>query len=215
MNILTENQIRILRLISQVPLLKDNFYLTGGTALSAFYLQHRYSEDLDFFTSNNRVISNAVAAFIAALNQSKVKHSVIRMFDTFTEIHIHAGSETIKMDFALDSPYRLQKVKLVDDVGIFIDNERDISCNKLSALFDRADPKDFVDIFFVHHNLMPVEDVIVSTKKKHVGLDNYWLARAFFKVQEVGFLPRMVKPVTIDELKLFFLSYATKLMEEK
>ncbi len=25
------------------------FYLTGGTALSRFYLQHRYSEDLDFF----------------------------------------------------------------------------------------------------------------------------------------------------------------------
>ncbi|MBI2352172.1 MAG: nucleotidyl transferase AbiEii/AbiGii toxin family protein [Deltaproteobacteria bacterium] len=26
------------------------FFLTGGTALSAFYLQHRYSEDLDLFT---------------------------------------------------------------------------------------------------------------------------------------------------------------------
>src|SRR5918999_3975854 len=26
------------------------FFLTGGTALSAFYLGHRYSEDLDLFT---------------------------------------------------------------------------------------------------------------------------------------------------------------------
>ena len=26
------------------------FYLTGGTALSAFYFQHRFSEDLDFFS---------------------------------------------------------------------------------------------------------------------------------------------------------------------
>ena len=26
------------------------FFLTGGSALSAFYLQHRYSEDLDLFT---------------------------------------------------------------------------------------------------------------------------------------------------------------------
>ncbi|MFQ5865173.1 MAG: nucleotidyl transferase AbiEii/AbiGii toxin family protein [bacterium] len=25
----------------------QEFYLTGGTALSAFYLQHRYSEDID------------------------------------------------------------------------------------------------------------------------------------------------------------------------
>lgn len=30
--------------------LKENFYFTGGTALSAVYLQHRESEDLDFFS---------------------------------------------------------------------------------------------------------------------------------------------------------------------
>ena len=31
------------------------FYLTGGTALSRCYYQHRYSDDLDFFSiSNNR-----------------------------------------------------------------------------------------------------------------------------------------------------------------
>jgi predicted nucleotidyltransferase component of viral defense system len=29
------------------------FYLTGGTALGRFYLNHRYSEDLDFFVNNN------------------------------------------------------------------------------------------------------------------------------------------------------------------
>lgn len=28
--------------------LKDVFRLTGGTALSAFYLEHRLSDDLDF-----------------------------------------------------------------------------------------------------------------------------------------------------------------------
>ena len=28
------------------------FYLTGGTALGRFYLNHRYSEDLDFFVNN-------------------------------------------------------------------------------------------------------------------------------------------------------------------
>ena len=29
---------------------QGQFYLTGGTALSRFYYQHRYSEDLDFFS---------------------------------------------------------------------------------------------------------------------------------------------------------------------
>jgi predicted nucleotidyltransferase component of viral defense system len=30
----------------------DDFYLTGGTALSQFYFQHRISEDLGFFTQD-------------------------------------------------------------------------------------------------------------------------------------------------------------------
>ncbi|NLV20085.1 MAG: nucleotidyl transferase AbiEii/AbiGii toxin family protein [Bacteroidetes bacterium] len=29
------------------------FYLTGGTALGRFYLNHRYSEDLDFFVNDD------------------------------------------------------------------------------------------------------------------------------------------------------------------
>ena len=31
------------------------FYLTGGTALGRFYLNHRYSEDMDFFVYANKV----------------------------------------------------------------------------------------------------------------------------------------------------------------
>lgn len=30
------------------------FYLTGGTALWRFYLNHRYSEDLDFFINDSQ-----------------------------------------------------------------------------------------------------------------------------------------------------------------
>jgi hypothetical protein len=29
------------------------FYLTGGTTLGRFYLNHRYSDDLDFFVNSN------------------------------------------------------------------------------------------------------------------------------------------------------------------
>ena len=31
--------------------LEVDFYLTGGTALSRCYLNHRYSDDLDFFVN--------------------------------------------------------------------------------------------------------------------------------------------------------------------
>ena len=32
--------------------LSKKFYLSGGTALAEFYLHHRLSEDLDFFTQD-------------------------------------------------------------------------------------------------------------------------------------------------------------------
>ncbi len=47
--ILTEQQQHALKLIAETSL-AQHFYFGGGTALSHYYLQHRYSEDLDFFS---------------------------------------------------------------------------------------------------------------------------------------------------------------------
>ncbi len=56
--ILTKNQITVLEKIKNSNFIVQNFYLTGGTALAAFYLQHRYSEDLDFFSEKEFDILN-------------------------------------------------------------------------------------------------------------------------------------------------------------
>lgn len=51
-SILSENQKRLLSLLAEEKTITDNFYLGGGTALAEFYLHHRLSEDLDFFSEN-------------------------------------------------------------------------------------------------------------------------------------------------------------------
>ena len=48
--IFTNRQLAFLKAVAGNKFLADNFYLTGGTALAVFYLKHRYSEDLDFFS---------------------------------------------------------------------------------------------------------------------------------------------------------------------
>lgn len=55
MQILTDLQKKILKVLVSLPD-KDAFCLTGGTALSAFFLKHRKSQDLDFFTSTEELI---------------------------------------------------------------------------------------------------------------------------------------------------------------
>ena len=48
--ILTAIQQKACTEIASDPVVKKQFYLTGGTALSEYYLHHRLSEDLDFFS---------------------------------------------------------------------------------------------------------------------------------------------------------------------
>ena len=43
---------------------ENEFYLTGGTCLSRFYKEKRYSDDLDFFTNNSARYRFAISLFI-------------------------------------------------------------------------------------------------------------------------------------------------------
>lgn len=201
--VFTNLQQSLIKELSQTNL-KDKFFLTGGTALSAFYLQHRYSEDLDLFTE----IPKAVEEVLPVLKdiQKKIFISIEprRTFETFTEIIVKSKEEFTILHFAQDSPYRLKPTIYNKDYEIYIDNPLDIACNKLSALFDRHDMKDFVDIYFIDKEIMKFEEVYLHAKKKHIGLDEYWLCQALRYINDLTVLPRMIKPITLEELRDFF-----------
>ena len=50
--VLTEIQKKALSCIASDTIVKNNFYLSGGTALAEYYLHHRFSGDLDLFSEN-------------------------------------------------------------------------------------------------------------------------------------------------------------------
>jgi len=213
MEILTPFQKTLLKHIGQSPL-AENFYLTGGTALAAFYLKHRLSEDLDFFTPDPNALTMVPAAMsqIAANVGGAVDFT--RRFNTFLEcfIHSHTG-DAVKFDFAYDSPFRLRPVVQEPMFGIQLDNWLDIGCNKLSALFDRAAGKDFIDVYFLCQELLPFEQLLAFARQKHVGIDDYWLAVALRRVQTIQLLPRMVQAVDLVSMQAYFLQIASQLMK--
>ena len=194
--------------------LKDSFFLTGGTALSAFYLGHRVSEDMDFFTEEEGQVPQVLPILQEIVSKLNAQLEIKRSFRSYLEVFITKEKETLRCDFALDSPYRLEKKIFRQEYGIYVDNVLDISCNKLSALYDRGDPKDFVDIYFIDREVIPFERLVEEAKKKHIGLDNYWLAISLAKVEDLSILPRMLKPITFDELKIFFREQAEWLMRK-
>ena len=67
--ILSENQRKLLKIIGNNKNICQYFYLTGGTALAEFYLHHRLSEDLDFF-SEEEIDSQIVFAFLKSIQKS-------------------------------------------------------------------------------------------------------------------------------------------------
>jgi hypothetical protein len=65
--ILTPTQQSVLRMFVAEEKLAA-CYLSGGTALAAYYDHHRYSDDLDFF-STTATASTVVHEFVARLTQ--------------------------------------------------------------------------------------------------------------------------------------------------
>ena len=215
MEILTPFQIEVLKRFARTPLNKT-FFLTGGTALSAFYLQHRLSEDLDFFTEEEGQVPHVIPILQRIAVDLQVRIEVRRQFASYLEIFLHSNKdEIIKCDFARDSPYRHEKTIQVPALGIFTDNVVDIACNKLSALFDRTATKDFVDVYFLDKETLRFPEMLTKAKMKHVGMDDYWLAISLRKVMDLGALPKMVKPLDVEAMHDFFLTKARELMEQK
>lgn len=195
--------------------LKDAFFLTGGTALSAFYLQHRYSEDLDFFTEVPMAVEGVWPILETIQKKASLSFEARRTFNTFTEvIATKTKEEMVILHFAQDSPYRLKPTIFDGDLGIYIDNLLDISCNKFSALFDRHEMKDFVDLYFIDKEKMKFEEVYAFARKKHLGLDDYWLSQALRYINDLTILPRMIKPVTLKELQEFFNKKIASLLKD-
>lgn len=213
MDILTPLQKDFIRKFSESPF-RDSFFLTGGTALSAFYLKHRFSEDLDFFTEIPEMVPRLAPWISKAARELNLEVEIRRQVASFIGCFFRGKQtdEVLKVDFAQDSPFRHEKIVLNSQWQIYIDNLTDIACNKLSALFDRSDAKDFVDIYFLQKEFMPFEKIVDLASKKHIGIDSYWLAQALYRVERIEKLPRMLKDISLPVLKEFFIQKAKNLL---
>jgi len=123
---------------------EQEFYLTGGTCLSRFYQEKRYSDDLDFFT-------NSSARFGFAVKNIKAK--LLEEFSLIVEVEskdfIRFKVEgLLQLDFVNDRVLRYKDVVVLNN-GYIIDNIENILSNKLTAVIGRDNPKDIFDIYLI------------------------------------------------------------------
>ena len=213
--IITALQKEILMVFSKIPD-SNIFYLTGGTALAEFYLAHRKSYDLDIFTTEKGLIIPFSYTFEEEIKKN-FSLKVVRRFETLVEFEISDKEKSTRVQLALDSPFRFEE-PLDTDLGIKVNDYKDLIVDKLLAFFGRAEPRDAIDLYFI----LETEnfwDLVELAKQKDPGFDLYWLANALHRVkgypENIKDLPvEMIKEINIKELKKLFLNLSKEVMEK-
>ncbi|MCM8797923.1 MAG: nucleotidyl transferase AbiEii/AbiGii toxin family protein [Candidatus Omnitrophica bacterium] len=185
MGLLSRIQEEVLKVFGSISE-SDNFCLTGGTALAEFYLRHRKSNDLDFFSKEEAIIVPFSFRLEEVLRKRGLDIERRRSFASFVELIVKKENESTDIHLAQDSPFRFEEPKdSVEFPGVKIDSLVDIASNKLLALFGRATLRDFIDIFFlVKKEKFSPEDLMEKAKIKDPGFDLYWLGVALERINK-------------------------------
>ncbi len=120
------------------------FYLTGGTCLSRFYYEKRYSDDLDFFTHANIEFNRGIREIKIALSK---KFTVVEEVTSKDFIRFKI-EDLLQIDFVNDRIMRYESLNYLDN-GYIIDNCKNIFANKITAVIGRDNPKDIFDIYLL------------------------------------------------------------------
>lgn len=212
--ILTQHQIDALRAVSRIPFFTDNFYLTGGTALAAFYVYHRYSEDLGFFSQREVDPLNLDVALKTL--KDRVGTSAIDFQQSYNRnlFFLHFGNDVLKTEFTF-FPFEPIEEGTKEE-GIMIDSLLDIAVNKLFTIYQRTAARDYIDLYMIcQTGGYAISDLIKKARIKFDWhIDPLQLGTQFIKAADVRDYPRMIKEVPPQQWQAFFIEEAKKLKPE-
>ncbi len=144
------------------------FYLTGGTALGRFYLNHRYSDDLDFFINNSDKFKQYIQYIRDFIKHNFNTHNDhLLITDDYARFFVHLDNQILKIEFINDVEYYVGSSEEI--YFGYIDTPVNILSNKLNTLISRDEPKDVYDIIMIALNFsFSWKEVFLHAKEKAV-----------------------------------------------
>jgi len=209
--ILTPIQDRTLQAFSSTSLAKQ-FYFTGGTALSHFYLQHRLSEDLDFFSQQEFSPQNITP--ILKKIQPQIKYQSIDFQTSFNRniFHLRFNSRNfLKLEFTY-FPFPQVK-KPHQKQGLLVDSFLDIAVNKLFTISQKPRGRDYFDLYFIEQKKsFGLEKLRRLAKQKFDWhLDPLQLGSKLNQVDKYLDDPILTTKISTSKIKAFFKQASQKL----
>lgn len=213
-HVLTPRQSFLVEQAAQNDYLTRWFYLTGGTALAEFYLHHRLSEDIDFFT-RSQVFQSKVAAFLRDIQKQArvVRVDWKQIGGLYTYSLTYKDGIVLKVDF---NEYDYPQVERGMMFGkLPVDSVYDIVINKLYTIFSRHNARDYVDLYvLLSSGDFSLEQLFSRIPDKFGPLPTeLTIMRAFLAAQDVTDYPKMLIPFDRRKMIDFYLEQAKKIGE--
>lgn len=147
-----------------------DFYLTGGTALSRCYLNHRYSDDLDFFVNEAPDFKKQTERVVSAIRKAGMQIELGTASASFLRITVLEDEVPLKIDFVNDVIYHYGDFEAAHFFNK-IDSWRNILSNKLCAV-SRLEPKDIADLLFIAKKFdFEWPDIMEEAKNKDLWVE--------------------------------------------
>jgi len=157
-------------LMEMVQEQKVDFYLTGGTALSRCYLNHRYSDDLDFFVNEAPDFKKQTERVVSAIRRAGMQIELGTASESFLRITVLKDEVPLKIDFVNDVIYHYGDFEAAHFFNK-IDSWRNILSNKLCAV-SRLEPKDIADLLFIAKKFaFEWPDIMEEAKNKDLWIE--------------------------------------------
>jgi predicted nucleotidyltransferase component of viral defense system len=208
----SEAQREVLVQLVTHPVIEGSFFLTGGTALSVFYLNHRLSDDLDFFTLRPLDLGEIDFWIRTQWPKAAVK---IKEGPQFLSLLIRE----VRVDFVVDPlsiDEKRETVMFENGKCLSIDTIKNMLSNKLCAVVSRTEPKDFIDFYMILKAFpnVEIEEMYELSRMKDAIFDDpptvaYQLEAGIAFIREnPSLVPKMLKQIDWEDFFEFYKNVA-------
>jgi len=209
---LSFRQKQFLAVVLQTDEILKQFYLSGGTALSSWYLHHRESYDLDFFS--DQPFDGEKITYWIKQNEKKFEYQSLVINDDFgfyTFLFRYRDNSRFKVDFAHYTSKRLTKG--MDWKGLEIDSMYEIAVNKIHTIRTHPRERDYIDLYCIlKETNWSVDKLLIDANRKFdATTDILQVAKNFLKAAEVTEYPKMLIPFDKKDMQEFYEHSAGRL----
>ncbi|MEK7111156.1 MAG: nucleotidyl transferase AbiEii/AbiGii toxin family protein [Patescibacteria group bacterium] len=209
--ILTSRQKQILAILAKDKIFSKHFYLSGGTALSEYYLHHRVSEDLDFFSENEieKIWLNSLAKKII----KTIGFKKLDIEESFNRnlVYFSTPVTTIKTEFTYYPFVRIEPFVIKN--GIRVDSLTDIAVNKFFTVYQKPTARHFIDLYLILTEKKYTWDQLekLARIKFETDIDPIQLGSQLIKSDIVKDMPKMIKKLSNAQWRSYFIEQASRL----